>query len=275
MCLLKSAIAVVSSASTQAEASILFDEGSQRSFLSQSLATSLHVQPHKRENIHLSSFGSQSPLTKQLDVAQIHLHSSTGEAIPLSVLIVPTISTPLRNTTLTQITQLPYLKGISLAHPVTEAAQFEISLLIGADHYWDIVEDHINRGSGPTAMKSKIGYLLSGPLSHSENLITNDYVLNITTQQPEENCDLQQFWAIESTGTSSPTLDNNDREYVQSYINSSITHQSDGSYIARFPWKEFHPPLPTNRTTCERRTCSLLTNWHKHLTFCKYTTTFS
>ena len=41
---------------------------------------------------------------------------------------------------------------------------FFITLLIGADHYWEIVEDHVIRSNGPTAVGSKLGYLLSGPL---------------------------------------------------------------------------------------------------------------
>ena len=65
-----------------------------------------------------------------------------------------------------------------------------------------MIEDHIIRGQGPTAMKSKLGYLLSGPLSQSPHPTTS--ALNIITQQIEEDCDLQKFWAIESTGTSSP-----------------------------------------------------------------------
>ena len=89
-CLLKTAIATVSSATIQVEANILFDKGSQRSFLSRSLASSLHVQPYKREDICLSAFGSQTPSIKQLEVAQIHLKINTGVTIPLSVLIVPT-----------------------------------------------------------------------------------------------------------------------------------------------------------------------------------------
>ena len=48
-----------------------------------------------------------------------------------------------------------------------EDSQFDISLLIGVDHYWKIVEDHIVRRDGPTAVQSKLGYLLSGPLIHS------------------------------------------------------------------------------------------------------------
>ena len=53
---------------------------------------------------------------------------------------------------------------LPLAHPVTTDESFKISLFIGVDHYWHIVEDNIARGNGPTAMASKLGYLLSGPL---------------------------------------------------------------------------------------------------------------
>ena len=42
--------------------------------------------------------------------------------------------------------------------------QIQISLLIGADHYWDIVENDIIRSLGPTGANSKIVYLLSGPV---------------------------------------------------------------------------------------------------------------
>ena len=35
-----------------------FDEGSQRSFITQDLASSLALQPYQRENINISSFGA-------------------------------------------------------------------------------------------------------------------------------------------------------------------------------------------------------------------------
>ena len=58
----------------------------------------------------------------------------------------------------------PHLQGLTLAHPVMDIKDFEISLLIGADYYWSVMEDTIIRGDGPTAMKSKLGFLLSGPV---------------------------------------------------------------------------------------------------------------
>ena len=56
---------------------------------------------------------------------------------------------------------MPHLQGLTLAHPITDKENFEISLLIGSDHYWNFVGDHIVRGNGPIAMQPKLSYLLS------------------------------------------------------------------------------------------------------------------
>ena len=164
VCLLKTAVANVYANDTGIEATILFDESSQWSFLTKGLAKSLRVQTHHTEEICLASFGSPTTLVKRLDVGTIYLKAITGERLPLAILIVPTIAAPMHNTTDYTINRLPYLKGLQLAYPITVGEQFEVTLLIGADSYWQVVEDHVVRGPGPTAVKSKLGYLLSGLL---------------------------------------------------------------------------------------------------------------
>ena len=76
---------------------------------------------------------------------------------------------------------------------------FNIPLLIGADNYSDIVEDHIIRGDGPTATSSKIGYLLSGPFSHTHFLNVIPSALHISTQHSEDN-NIEKFNDLETTG---------------------------------------------------------------------------
>ena len=162
VCLLKTTVANVYANDIGIEATILLDEGSQRSFITEGLARSLKAQPYQTEDICLASFGSPTTLVKRLDVAIIYLETITGDRLPLSVLIVPTIAAPVQNITHCTIAELPYLKGLQLANPITAGEQFEVTLLIGADHYWQVVEDHIVRGQGPTAMKSKLGYRCQG-----------------------------------------------------------------------------------------------------------------
>ena len=166
---MKTAVATVTSLNSETEVNILFDEGSQLSFLTQDMADVLSLKPHHKEDISLSLFGSKHSLNKKMAVGQIYVKTKSGELLPIMVLIVPTIATPLRNILKTNVTQLPHLRGLPLGHPVMRDDSFKISLLIGSDHYWDIVEDHIIRGNEPTAMSSILGYLLSGPLPMEEH----------------------------------------------------------------------------------------------------------
>ena len=56
-------------------------------------------------------------------------------------------------------------------------------MLIGAYFYWDLVEDHVIRGNGPTAVKSKIGYHLSGPVQAQNHRLTG-HIFNIMVSHP-------------------------------------------------------------------------------------------
>jgi len=95
-------------------------------------------------------------------------------------------------------------------------------------------------------MKSKLGYLLSGPLPHSADFSTS--ALHIAAQHGVDY-GLQEFWAIEAVGTSASTS-TADKEFTQSYINSCVMRNDDGSYTAGFPWKANHLTLPTNQAVC-------------------------
>jgi len=198
-CLLKTAVSQVNVDGVQAEANILFDEGTQWSFISEKLAKTLKISPHFTESVNISAFGAKLPSTKWLGVTTVNIEVLTGEQIPLSVLVVPVIAAPLHNIYHHHLRHMSYLQGLRLANPVTRTGNFDISLLIGANYYWQFVDNHIVRGEGPNAMQSKLGYLLSGPLTTS---ITSQVCTNMLhiVSLPTDN-DTTDFWGVESTGT--------------------------------------------------------------------------
>ena len=138
ICLLKTAIANVSSTTTTAEGNILFDEGAQRSFITQKLADELQLQPTHQEIISVSSFGAQVSPSRSLAVATLFVHTLNDSLIPISALIIPKLAAPIRNSVRTHLKSIPYLQKLPLAHPVTGDENFEISILIGADYYCKI-----------------------------------------------------------------------------------------------------------------------------------------
>ena len=200
--ILKTAINSLESRTASATSHILFDEGAQRSFIAQESANKLDLSPERSEALNLLVFGGSTTSVKQVDIATVYILSDSNERIPTQVVIIPTIAAAQNSFLTADIRNLPHLRDLKLAHPVTTDDQFHISLLIGADHYWDIVENDIIRGPGPTAAKSKIGYLLSGPIANppSTSSIINANILKVIVSTEPENKALERFWNLESIG---------------------------------------------------------------------------
>ena len=107
---------------------------------------------------------------------------------------------------------------------------------------------------GPTAIESKLGYFLSGPVQPTATQSTTTKVLVVTTSQSE--FDLERFWNLKSAGVS-PTDDYTEDDMLERYL-TSVTSDDDGTYVARFPWKPDHSTMPTNLAMTKRRTCQLV-----------------
>ena len=129
-------------------------------------------------------FGAQTSHITTLDVTTIQLHTSYLWPVD------PTNHTKCSNhcrintkpiATKQELTDFPRLKGLQLAHPVTSTELFSINLLIRADHYCDVVEDHIIKENGPTTMGSKLIYLLSGPVEAATQRNTTANILHVAS----------------------------------------------------------------------------------------------
>jgi hypothetical protein len=121
------------------------------------------------------------------------------------------------------------------------------------------VEDEVIRGQGPTAVASKLGYLLSGPLptpSKPSNTLVN--LLQTVTSTKRTELDLERFWSLESIGITPPSRTENQQDFLENCINTSISRNPNGSYAAQFRWKDDAPALPDNYVACERRTRAMI-----------------
>ena len=91
-CSLKTAIATVSAGNIKTSTNILFDEEAQRSFITAQLAAELQIIPIASEQVALSSFGARLQSYQKLGVTTIQVQTNVGEIIPITVLIVPSIT---------------------------------------------------------------------------------------------------------------------------------------------------------------------------------------
>ena len=80
---------------------------------------------------------------------------------PSLLFIVPTICEPLIGQPIDVcIEQNPHLTGLELADWAVQGSKLEVDMLIGADHYWDLVTGAVykNKG-GPTAIQTLLGWV--------------------------------------------------------------------------------------------------------------------
>ena len=253
--LLKTIIAKARSDCITIEANILFDEGARHTFISQSLVSKLGLQTSTKATINLAAFGAISTTRRNLDVATLYIETESYGNIPIQALVVPEIATPLQNSIGTAIENYHYLQDLKRAHPVTDNESFEISLLIGADHYWDIVQDHISRGNGPTAMQSKLGYLLSGRVTSTTNTINPNCPTNMLKVLPfhqEEDGQIERFWNLESLGITGKVSPVEETRYIREYQQTAISREKYALHC-KIPLEE-RSPSPSYEPHCLRET---------------------
>lgn len=129
----------------------------------------------------------------------------------------------------------------------------EIDILIGSDHYWEVVTGRIIRGaSGPTAVETNFGWVLSGP---EEGVAQEDTAINFTsthtlrvdafTEQQSLEAGLKRFWVLESLGILK------EEQSVYDTFTQQISFKQ-GRYEVHLPWKESHPLLPHNYALCRK-----------------------
>ncbi|KAL5007291.1 hypothetical protein ScPMuIL_016097 [Solemya velum] len=114
--------------------------------------------------------------------------------------------------------------------------------------------DKVIRGDGPTAVLSKLGYLLSGPIhSGGSGPNTESLMMNTLADHKLEECDFERFWNIESLGIENQNRFENYTDIAKEYADTSIEF-FHGKYTAKLPWKAEVPELQSNFGIVKRRT---------------------
>ena len=175
-----------------------------------------------------------------------------GEKFSVSALV---ISSPLPSAV--RIERYPHLCELQLAddYSVTPG---EIDVLIESNLYWRIVASDIVRGDhGPVAVKSKLGWLLSGTvetfeakqINHAHVVITGDPASPLQERDDVLVESLRKFWEVESLGiVDPPSISATSNLFLPSLI------FENGHYEVGLPWKCFQWGVPT--WACVRIACS-------------------
>jgi hypothetical protein len=260
--LLQTARAIVSNPyepDCRTEVQLIFDGGSQRSYITDRLSQELHLYTESIETVLIKTFGCSVDQTQICNVVNVDLEVSDGSTLRLCLLSVPFICDPLAGQTLTcAIGNHPHLTQLDLADvpKSEESRQLTIDILIGADMYWDLVTGEVVRHENcPTAISTSLGWVLSGPLETQMTDTGNTHVLYVSTQT-EFDTTLNRFSELESLGIV------NEEDTLYNQLKNTIKFK-ENRYEVALPWKEHHPPLPSNYELSVRRLTGLLRRLRK------------
>ena len=226
----------------QIKVKILFDQGSQRSY----------VTKRVKDLLKLKGVSKKSK-NSILENVLLKLKNDENEIFEIKALCTNFICLPINNQPVCDIqNKFDHLRGLKL---VDSGHGSGIDILIGSDYYWSLVTGKVKVGliRELVEAETQFGWVLNGPVVcsngesyqvHFASCTSAHTMLKIdySNQDTEDN-----FWNLETIGVKENELSN-----YEKYKNL-ITINSEGRYETKLPFKENHELLNDNYELCKRR----------------------
>jgi len=115
---------------------LIFDSGSQRSYITNKLKEVLSLRPRHTESMIIKTFGYSKGEKQLCDVISIGLYMKDGSVEELFLLPVPSIceSLPYQHVTYASRT-FEYFSHLDLTDHCSEEDTLELDIMIGCDHF--------------------------------------------------------------------------------------------------------------------------------------------
>ena len=228
------------------EVNVLFDLGSQQSYITSSLSESLSLDVVSHKSINLSVFGCDKSETKRLNEVVLSLHNRHDNSVrvPFRALTTEKISTPIQtiNTQVLKTIQNSFLNKIQLSDKITEEPKKSVDILIGADQYHSMVTGQSRKlKSGLVATQTIFGWSLSGPIHVDPGPISNSSSASFLCLTES----VERFWQLESLG-----IRGNE---VYDRFQDTVIQKGDTRYVVQLPTNERLSKLPDNKGVALRR----------------------
>ena len=164
---------------SEMDGTVIFDSGSQRSYISQTVVDHLHLKRCGSQVLSIITFGKKAGHQLRCDVVKVGLKKKEQSIQELTLLSVPSICGALKGIPRSELeTKYPQLTELDLADQMDVDGTVPV-LLIGMDYYWNFITgETLQCADGPVATRTSLGWVISGPVvtrareSTSTNLVT-------------------------------------------------------------------------------------------------------
>ena len=232
---------------------VLLDSGSQCSYVTNSVCHMLGLPSLGTKSVSIVTFGSKREFCTECHVVKIGLELKGDAHMELKLLTVGHFCEPLTYEAI-NLNQYPHLSNLDFSFSFDRCRQIKPDILIGSDQYWSLLTGEILKSSsGPVALNSHIGWILSGPAAvkarRTQRATMTTHVLRVDGVS-EERCldrELHSFWKLESLGIIED----------ESLVQTQHVKFQNGKYVVSLPWKDPSLTLPDNYNLSLRRLTGL------------------
>ncbi|UYV79361.1 hypothetical protein LAZ67_17002296, partial [Cordylochernes scorpioides] len=230
----------------------LLDNGSQRSLITEKCAAKLGI-PIRRKRIAVGGLGDQlveSSLGEVLIRFSSHFDHQSFET---TALVLTKLTNNIPSFTVKKI-NYSHMKGLILTDPSYFKSR-EIDVILGSDIVFNLIQEGRRNGNEnePSAIHSKLGWLVYGPTSVSERQSFRN-MAHFSSELESEDL-IKRFWELESIPSEEiPTKEEKDCE---SHYLKNVVRDESGRYIVRLPFKESAERLGQSKSIAIRRFLNL------------------
>ena len=237
------------------EATLLFDSGSDRTYVTADLAKRAKLKYVSSVSIAYAPFGGGKSVNKLRNIYELRAKGMFGGNKDFKILNateVPVICTPLRRPSIPGklVQSMP---KVEFADDYKREGPLKIDLLVGLDQYWHLVKQGMIRvAEGTVAQETEFGWILSGSYGGSQVGAESFQLLSLGDISDDV---LRMFWDLESIGIG-PQENVVEADHCLLEFESTV-RKSRGRYEVALPWKAQHPVLLNNEGLARKRLGSL------------------
>ena len=221
---------------------VLFDTGSDKSYITTSCVKRLKPKYIGNENVAYACFGENKPRhPNKRNVYEIS-YSENEQKKTFAVTEIQTITAPMFREKIPQYV-LKEFEGLGLSFLAQTYAKDEsisVDMLIGLDVYWNLMKGKtITTPLGLVAQESVFGWLLCGsyPLQGKCGTKSNTHYQNFCSTELSDSL-VRRFWELEHFGIQPIEAEKGPDETIEMFRSSVKRDDMSGRYEVTLPWKE-------------------------------------
>ena len=221
-------------------ARLIFDSGSDFSYITSTLVSKLECEEIGEDSSRLQGFGGVEHPIRKRKRFRIFLSSTSNPSrlFEISALETKSICTGIDAPSKLDVETFSHLKNLSLADPPGGTLGSQINILIGLDFFAALIGSKVIKGLAhePVAQESVFGYLLCGRSFSTSNTPSSkkskSYLLVSESKGDALSEELKSFWTIENIGIDSSDNLSTSEHPVFKDLKNSVTFKN-GRYEVR------------------------------------------